>query len=131
MARPNGSATCGHLVALGTMQGADPVAQDVIEFFLTEGYMDLLELAPSGKASVLESAVAGWSALSDYSVYYPEGPMAQISGGYDVMQRWLFRPDCDATQPAVIGDIEARLLFPRPSAARTNGYLKVFGAFHT
>ena len=26
------------------------------------------------------------------------------------MQRWLFRPDYDATQRAVVGDIEGRLL---------------------
>jgi hypothetical protein len=29
------------------------------------------------------------------------------------MQRWLFRPDYDATQRAVIGDIEGRLLIPQ------------------
>ncbi|MEZ4518844.1 MAG: hypothetical protein R3C44_19170 [Chloroflexota bacterium] len=28
------------------------------------------------------------------------------------MQRWLFRPDYDATQRAVVGDIEGRLLIP-------------------
>ena len=30
-----------------------------------------------------------------------------------VMQRWLFRPDYDATERAVIGDIEGRLLIPQ------------------
>jgi hypothetical protein len=29
------------------------------------------------------------------------------------MQRWLFRPDYDATQRAVVGDIEGRLLIPQ------------------
>ncbi len=29
------------------------------------------------------------------------------------MQRWLFRPDYDATERAVIGDIEGRLLVPQ------------------
>jgi len=28
------------------------------------------------------------------------------------MQRWLFRPDYDATERAVVGDIEGRLLIP-------------------
>ncbi len=28
------------------------------------------------------------------------------------MQRWLFRPDYDAAQRAVVGDIEGRLLIP-------------------
>jgi hypothetical protein len=47
MQGPNGSASYGQLVTLGIMQGADPAAQDVIRFFLTEGYQDVLGLAPS------------------------------------------------------------------------------------
>ena len=35
MVGPNGSASYGQLVTLGIMQGADPVAQDVVKFFLT------------------------------------------------------------------------------------------------
>jgi hypothetical protein len=29
------------------------------------------------------------------------------------MQRWLFRPDYDAIERAVVGDIEGRLLIPQ------------------
>ena len=29
------------------------------------------------------------------------------------MERWLFRPDYNATERAVIGDIEGRLLIPQ------------------
>jgi hypothetical protein len=39
--------------------------------------------------------------------------MGQIAGGFESMQRWLFRPDYDATQRAVVGDIEGRLLIPQ------------------
>jgi len=110
MEGPNGSASYGQLVTLGIMQGAKPEAQMVVEYFLTEGYIDVLALAPFGKVPVLESAVSEWSELSPYFANYSEDTLAQIAGGFDSMQRWLFRPDYDATERAVVGDIEARLL---------------------
>ena len=36
--------------------------------------------------------------------------LAQIAGGFDSMQRWVFRPEYDATVRAVVGDIEGRNL---------------------
>ncbi len=113
MEGPNGSASYGQLVTLGLMQGAKPEAQMVVEYFMTEGYIDVLALAPFGKVPVLESAVEEWSELSSYFANYSEETMAQIAGGFDSMQRWLFRPDYDATERAVVGDIEARLLIPQ------------------
>ncbi len=112
MRGPNGSASYGQLVTLAIMQGADPQAQDVVEFFLTEGYQDVLALAPFGKVPVLESAVDEWKDLSPYFENYSPETLDQIANGYESMQRWLFRPDYDATQRAVIGDIEGRLLIP-------------------
>jgi multiple sugar transport system substrate-binding protein len=113
MEGPNGAATYGQLVTLGIMKGADPVAQDVVKFFLTgQSYQDILALAPFGKVPVLKSAVEGWSSLSPYFANYSEDTLAQIANGYDTMQRWLFRPDYDATEKAVVGDIEGRLLIP-------------------
>lgn len=112
MAGPNGSATYGQLVTLGITRDADPEAQAVVEYFLTAGYQDVLALAPFGKVPVLESAVEGWSSSSEYFANYSPETLAQIASGYDVMQRWLFRPDYDGTQRAVIGDIEGRLLIP-------------------
>jgi hypothetical protein len=61
---------------------------------------------------VLKSAVDGWSELSPYFANYAPETLAQIGGGFDTMQRWLFRPSYDATQRAVVGDIEGRLLIP-------------------
>lgn len=113
MVGPNGSASYGQLVTLGIMQGADPAAQDVVKFFLTDGYQDVLALAPFGKVPVLESAVDEWRNSSDYFANYSEDTLNQIANGYDSMQRWLFRPDYDATQRAVVGDIEGRLLIPQ------------------
>jgi multiple sugar transport system substrate-binding protein len=112
MEGPNGSASYGQLVTLGIIDGADPEAQDVVKFFMTEGYQDVLALAPFGKVPVLESAVEEWKGSSEYFQNYDPETLDQIANGYDTMQRWLFRPDYDATQRAVIGDIEGRLLIP-------------------
>jgi multiple sugar transport system substrate-binding protein len=117
MKGPNGFASYGQLVTLGIMEGADPEAQMVVKYFLTEGYIDVLALSPFGKVPVLKSAVDGWSELSPFFAYYSDGTLNQIANGYDSMQRWLFRPDYDATQRAVIGDIEGRLLIPRAISA--------------
>ena len=110
MVGPNGSASYGQLVTLGIMQGADPLAQAVVEFFLTDGYVDVLTLDPFGKVPVLESAIDGWRSLSPYFENYSEDTLSQIANGFDTMQRWLFRPDYGPTQRAVVGDIEGRLL---------------------
>jgi multiple sugar transport system substrate-binding protein len=112
MVGPNGSASYGQLVTMAIMQGADPEAQQVAEYFLTEGYAEILSLAPFGKVPVLESAVEPWKSSSDYFANYSSETLDQIADGYNTMQRWLFRPDYDATQRAVVGDIEGRLLIP-------------------
>jgi ABC-type glycerol-3-phosphate transport system substrate-binding protein len=97
-------------VTLGIMKGADPEAQMVVEYFLTEGYVDVLALAPFGKVPVLKSAVDGWKELSPFFANYSDDTLAQIANGFETMQRWLFRPDYGPAERAVIGDIEGRLL---------------------
>lgn len=108
-----GSASYGQLVTLALMNGADPEAQDVVEFFLTEGYLDVLGLAPFGKVPVLKSAVDGWKDLSPFFANYSSDTLDQIANGFDTMNRWLFRADYDATEKAVIGNIEGTLLIPQ------------------
>ena len=111
MEGPNGAATYGQLVALGILQGADPMAQEVVKYFMDgQNYLDVLALAPMGKVPVLKSAVEGWRGLSDYFQYYEADTIDQIANGYETMQRWLFRPDYGTVERAVIGDIEGRLL---------------------
>jgi len=61
---------------------------------------------------VLKSAVEEWKNSSPYFANYPPETLEAIAGGYDSMQRWLFRPDYGATLRAVIGDIEGKLLIP-------------------
>jgi len=114
MVGPNGSASYGQLVTLGIMEGADPAAQKVVEYFLTgQNYLDVLALAPFGKIPVLESAVDGWKELSPFFAHYSSETLDQIANGFETMQRWLFRPDYGAIQRAVIGDIEGRKLIPQ------------------
>ncbi|MBC7249718.1 MAG: carbohydrate ABC transporter substrate-binding protein [Anaerolineae bacterium] len=118
MVGPNGSASYGQLVTLGIMKGADPEAQEVIKWFLTgQNYQDILALAPFGKVPVLKSAVDGWKDLSPFFQHYSDETLDQIANGYESMQRWLFRPDYDATERAVVGDIEGRLLIPQAISA--------------
>jgi multiple sugar transport system substrate-binding protein len=113
MAGPAGSASYGQLVTFAIPVGADPEAADILQFFMTgDNYIDILSLAPFGKVPVLKSSVEGWSDLSPYFANYSEETLSQIANGFDTMQRWLFRPDYDPTQRAVIGDIEGRLLIP-------------------
>jgi multiple sugar transport system substrate-binding protein len=114
MEGPNGSASYGQLVTLAIPKGADPEAQMVAEWFLTnQNYQDVLALAPFGKVPVLKSAVDGWKDLSPFFANYSPETLEQIANGYETMQRWLFRPDYDTTERAVIGDIEGRLLIPQ------------------
>lgn len=113
MEGPNGTASYGQLVTLAIMQGADTEAQMVVEYFLTEGYIDVLGLAPFGKVPVLKSAVNEWKDLSDFFQYYSPETLDQIANGYETMGRWLFRSDYDATEKAVIGDIESLTLLPQ------------------
>ncbi len=113
MEGPNGSASYGQLVTLAIIQDADPEAMDVIQFFMTEGYQDVLALAPFGKVPVLKSAVEEWKDASPFFQEYDPETLEEIANGYETMQRWLFRPDYNATQRAVIGDIEGRLLIPQ------------------
>jgi len=114
MEGPNGAASYGQLVTMAIPKGADPEALDVVQWFLTDqNYQDVLALAPFGKVPVLKSAVDGWKDLSPFFANYSSETLDQIANGYDTMQRWLFRPDYDTTQRAVIGDIEGRLLIPQ------------------
>jgi multiple sugar transport system substrate-binding protein len=113
MEGPNGSASYGQLVTMAIPKGADPEAQMVAEYFLTDGYVDVLSIAPFGKVPVLSSAVDGWKDLSPFFANYSDETLNQIADGYNTMQRWLFRPDYGATERAVVGDIEGRLLIPQ------------------
>jgi multiple sugar transport system substrate-binding protein len=110
---PNGAAVYGQLMTLAIMQGANPAAQDVVKYFLTDGYLDILVLAPFEKVPVTRSAVNGWRDLSPYFDNYSDETLNQIASGFDSLQRWLFRPNYDLTERTIIREIEGQLLIPQ------------------
>ena len=113
MVGPGGVASYGQLTALALLDGADPAAQDVVRFFLTDGYADVIATAPLGKIPVLESAAQRWTELSPVFENYSPATLGHIAAGFDTMQRWLFRPEYSNRERAVIGDIEGNLLIPQ------------------
>ncbi len=106
-------ATYGQLVTLGIMEGTDTAAAvEWVKFLLTEGYMDILYIAPNGKLPVRAPAVAGWIKHEIFETYPPE-VLEAIASGFDTAQRWAFAPQMGPLERAVIGDIEGRLLIPQ------------------
>ena len=93
MEGPNGAATYGQLVTLALMKDANPVAQDVLKFFMTDqNYQDILALAPFGKVPVLESAVDGWKSSSDYFSNSPPATLDAIAAG-----SWVWRSNANSS----------------------------------
>ena len=108
MVGPGGAASYGQLTALALLEGAHPVAQDVVRFFLTDGYADVIATAPLGKIPVLESAAQEWTTLSPVFENYSPATLGHIASGFDTMQRWLFRPGYTNRERAIIGEIRGR-----------------------
>ncbi len=120
---PTGSASYGQVVALALLTGADPVAQDVAKFFLTDGYVEIIAIAPLGKIPVRQSVADRWSELSPLFENYSPATLGHIVNGYDTLHRWVLRIDYTNTQRAVIGEIESRLLIPQAISRILNGEL--------
>jgi multiple sugar transport system substrate-binding protein len=121
MVGPGGAATYGQLVTLALMDGGEPAAQDVAVHFLTDGYADILSLAPLGKVPMRKSMAEQWTALSPVFEYYSAPTLGHIANGFDTMQRWLFKPEYSLEQRAVIADMEALLLVPQAINNIVNG----------
>ena len=113
MVGPGGAATYGQLVTLALMAGGEPAAQDVAVHFLTDGYADILSLAPLGKVPMRESMAEQWTTMSPVFDHYSPQTLGHIANGFDTMQRWLFKPEYTLNQRAVIADMEALLLVPQ------------------
>lgn len=118
---PGGTAAYGQLVTLAMLQGADPAAQAVASFFLGEGYLEILALAPLGKVPVLQSATEPWMQLSPIFANYSAATLGHIANGYDTMQRWVLRPEYTDLQQALIGEVEGNLLIPQAIDAMVRG----------
>lgn len=113
MVGPRGSASYGQVVALAILQGADPVAQDVAKFFLTDGYVEILATAPLGKIPVRHSIAQRWTELSPIFANYSPATLGHIANGFDTIQRWVLAGGYSNAQRAVISEIESRLLIPQ------------------
>jgi len=111
MEGPGGdTASYGQLVVLALTTDADPEAEAVVEYFLTEGYVDVLKLSPMGKVPVLKSALADWKGMSEYFAYYSDDTLTQIADGIETAGRWFFNPIYGPVEIAVIGDIQGSKL---------------------
>lgn len=109
----NGSATYGQLNTIGIFKGADPAAIKVVEYFLTEGYLDILGIAPFEKVPVLKSMVDEWRGLDPIFESYSEETLEHVANGYESMQRWLYRADYTDIERDVIMEMENNLLIPQ------------------
>jgi multiple sugar transport system substrate-binding protein len=110
---PGGTASYGQLTTLAIIQGAHPAVLDVATYFMTAGYLEILALAPFGKAPVLASRIHEWERLSPVFSAFSPATLDHVAHGYDTAQRWILRPDYTAQQRALIGEIEGRLLIPQ------------------
>ena len=113
MVGPNGSASYGQLVTLALLKDAPPEAQAVAAYFLTKGYYDIIKTTPLGKIPVLKSAIEDWTALSPVFTYYSDATLGHIASGYDVMNRWIFRPEYGPAERLAIGKLQTQLLIPQ------------------
>jgi|GEM_PF-380887 len=110
---PEQPATYGQLIALAITTEADPAAEDVVKYYMTEGYSKIIALAPFGKIPTRKSVYEEWRDSSEYFEYYSDEVLQQIANGYDSMDRWILQPHYDQIQRAVIGDLENELVLPR------------------
>ena len=113
MVGPRSSASYGQVVALAILSGADPMAQDVAKFFLTDGYVEILATAPLGKIPVRHSIAQRWTELSPVFANYSPATLGHIANGFDTIQRWVLAGGYSNAQRAILSEIESRLLIPQ------------------
>jgi len=96
---PMGSkpAQWGQINYFGITTGADPEAQNWVQFLLGEGYLDWLSMAPEGKVPLRLQFVAGWKNLeigvdrkAKISELYPDAVINSIIEGANRFDRWAF-----------------------------------------
>jgi len=103
---PKGPATYGQLIALAITTEANAATEDVVTYYMTEGYQEIIGVAPFGKIPTRKSAFKEWRNSSEYFQYYSDEILQEIANGYNSMDRWLFQPHYDQIEQQVISDIE-------------------------
>jgi ABC-type glycerol-3-phosphate transport system substrate-binding protein len=117
MAGPGGAASYGQVVALAIMKESDAatteIAKAIAQYYLNEGYVEILATAPLGKVPVRQSVAQRWTTLSPLFANYSDATLGHIANGFDTVHRWVLRAEYSNSQRAVISEIESRLLIPQ------------------
>jgi multiple sugar transport system substrate-binding protein len=121
LAGPNGTASYGQVVTLAILRDAPPETQAVVRFLMTEGYADLLRMAPLGKVPVRTDMTETWTTLSPTFARYSPATLGHIVNSYDLVQRWSLQPGISSRLAAAGGTLEGRLLVPQALMRIFNG----------
>jgi len=81
-------ASYGQIVVLGITQNADTeAAQRWVEFLLSDGYMDIINMSPMGKMPMRPQFVEQWRE-NDVFGFYSQDVVEEIAGGFEGVNRW-------------------------------------------
>lgn len=132
---PSGSepAQYGQVSLMGISTSAPPEAQEFVKFWLSEGYLDWLAVAPEGKfpmrrgdSSNPNLFVEGWSTLptgvdrkAPLGDFYSAEVLNAISEGATGFARWGFNEG----QGRLVGGVYQELVIPRAIADILSGAL--------
>ncbi len=132
---PSGAeaAQYGQISMMGVGVGADPAAIDFVKFWLSEGYVDWLAVAPEGKFPMRRGTpdnpteyLDGWSDLpigvdrkAPISDFYNEEVINLLVQGATQFQRWGLAEN----QGLLVGGLYQELVVPRMIADIINGSL--------
>ena len=105
-------ATYGRLNNLLIFKNAAPATAKVAEYFLQEGYTDILSTNVFGKVPVLKEVSDEWKSLSPKLEQYPDQMIDEMLNGYENMQQWIYRSDYGPIELEVIGEMHGRRLVP-------------------
>lgn len=132
---PSGSAPAqyGQVSCMGISTSASPAAQEFVKFWLSEGYLDWLAVAPEGKFPMRRGTpenptlyIEGWSTLpagvdrkAPLGDFYSQEVINNIAEGANGFDRWGFPQG----QGLLVGGVYQDLVVPRAIADILSGAL--------
>jgi multiple sugar transport system substrate-binding protein len=126
----------GQTQYLGITKAANvPAAKRFVKYWLNEGYLSWLSVAPEGKFPLRlgskpgsRNFIDGWSKLpvgvdkkSPLSEFYPQSVIFSILGGLNDLNRWGFKED----QGVLVGDIYTSLVIPKVLRQYLDGNIRL------